>query len=373
MGSIYKIQRGVTVFGAAADTDTTPSFTPVSSLGNSFAKLTSSLNSATLNTPTTTDRFNDDLGMGCQLTSSSQVTLTRLAAGTDEDMRAAWEVWEFPDSGNDEVVVRAHGVHTLAAGDASDHVLIGGISNLAKCIPIICGITSSATTEIWDAANVTAAMLNTGGNGVTFTRGTTTGEVKIYYAILEFVGSNWTIQNNLSLTFAGAGSDEDIACSAVTWANTIIFPTYRTNDPNEDEVGYTVREGSTTTTIRARRRSGATGGATTICHLASNPNLSVQRFDSITGGSPDWATGDTVFNTTISAVDLSRSFVLATMDSAGTGANYPREFWNVRLSSTTNVEAYRGRATQIGEYAIQVGTFADLTPAGNPWYAYAQQ
>lgn len=374
MGSVYNIQRGIQTFGASADSDTSASFTPVSVLANSFGRLSCSINAPTLNSSVAADRFNDDMGMGCLLTSASVLTLNRLAAGTDEDMRCPWEIWEFPDSGNDQVVVRAHGSHTLVAGDASDHVLIGGISTLSKCIPVICGITSTATTELWDAAHVTASMLNSGGNGVTFTRGTTTGDTTVYYAILEFVGSNWSVQNNLSLTFAGAGSDETIACSAVTWANTVIFPTYRTTDQNEDEVGYTVREGSSTTTVRARRRSGATGTATVIVHLASNSNLTMQRIDSITGGGTAYASGDATVNHTISAVPLARSFVIATVDSAGTGANYPREFWNHRLSSTTNVEGYRARTGQGGDYAIQVGTFADLSggDGGKPYYAYAQ-
>lgn len=364
MGSVYNIQRGVQTFGASADSDTSASFTAVDSLARSFGRLSCSLFAPTLNSSVAADRFNDDLGMGCQLTAVGTLTLNRLAAGTDEDMRAPWEIWEFPDSGNDEVQVRAHGSATISAGNASAHVVIGSISNLAKCIPIICGITNTGTTELWDAALVTALMQNSGGNGVTFQRGTTTGNTVVYYAVLEMVGSNWSVQNNVSHTFTGSGSDETETISSVTWANTVIFPSYRTDSQNEDEVGFTIREGSSGTSVRFRRRSGATGTAVAIAHLASNANLSMQRFDSITGGGTAYASGDSTVNHTISSVATSRSFVIATVDSAGTGANYPREFWNHRLSSATNVEAYRARTGQAGDYAIQVGTFADLSGGG---------
>lgn len=366
MPATIKVQRAGVTFGSGSDSTTATPDT-VSSLTAAFARLTAVIPcSRGIALGSTADKNNDDLGMTCELTGVSTITFTREAGGENDDYRAYWELWEYigPAGGNDEFIVRGHGSNTLSSGTAVINVAVSGISSLSDCVPFITGIRHDGTGRNWDDVNVTAKAVNIVGPGDTIEirRGGTSGDLEVTWAMVEFTGSNWIVQNNIEHSFASAGANETESIAAVNaWDEAFIVPSFRSSgeNPNLDDSAFNIWPGATTSTLRFRLNSGATTPTNSfaMAHVVENPSLNVLHEDSITGGGTDHTggTGLQTVDQTISAptTALAECVAFGTADSDGSGLQYPRHLWAYRLTATTNFQWQRGRGGSTSEWARQ--------------------
>ncbi len=369
-GNVQRPSGGVvTDFGLGEDS-TTVTVNSVAT-ANSFARITNSLYQA--GGPTAGDgaarRNNDDLSCTCLLTDATTVTLTRQAAGADEDVSVAFEVIEFPGTGNDAAIVRMHQNITLVDTDPSIDTAIPGVTTIGDCVPIICGISLSNTSEQMDRGAVSAQIVDVSGAKIRLTRGDQATEVIVSVAVVEFTGSNWSVQGGpgsvISHTQTTIDSTETESCSAVNWAETMIFSSLETDSANIDAIIGVVWPGSSTTTVRFYVGDLS---PTIYVYLVSNSNLVVEHIDSVTGAESAvlWTSADpSTKNKTVSSSVLADHFVIATFYNTIASGAGSLGCWNYYLTSTTNLRfwVYQGNSSSfdIEEWAAQLIDISGLT------------
>jgi hypothetical protein len=374
------VQRGVTVFGAAGDTTTEiiDSVASIGNDGNSFVKITNvQYASAGPDAGTTGNRNNDDIGVRAQLTATNQITFTRLAAGADEDVRVAWEVWEYTGEpgGPNEFIVRLDTEVTVPDEDPVD-TNIPNIDDINNLVPIITGVTSDSNGRDWDDATHIVEIIDTGGGlaDVRVDRDGQDDEAIVGVAVVEFTGTNWIIQNNISHVFTVSTVQTEIITAVNSWNEAFISSSFHTRDNRNDreEIGYNVWPGGANNLINFDVDDDVGGLGPrfrAVVHLVENPGLSVQHLDSNTGGEidlPDGPDGAHTVTRNISQVkELSETGLLSTIFNDGGDRDYPKPFWNYRLSSDDTVEFFRSRSNDgLSTWTLQVIEFPGTEKAG---------
>ena len=364
------VQRGVEDFGSAVGADTNDvAITTVGNVEDAFPFLHNSQNSASgLTTADAVTKNPDDMSMGCLLQDASTVRLNRLATGEDADYKGHWGLWEYigDPGGPNEFIVREQRLQLVTGGVASLNrdisALTNAVDDFTKLVPVVTGYVNENTATTGFNLRPTL-RIDVGAEELIFERTATTTRIGIYYALVEFTGSNWQVEQNVSHTYTAAGTDETETISTISaWDTAFIFASHHTDQANLDEIGWTVRPGSTVTTVRFRMRSGATIATDerTIAFVVRNPTIAVTHDDSITGSQAELASGATGQSYTITAISnpITAADALCSVDCAGTGNAHPRAHWGWALGSTTLVEFRRGRSGQVGDAVIQVIEFS---------------
>jgi len=368
----FKIQRGITVFGLSGDT-TTETIESVN-LNSAFVKLNNVVFAAADPDATTSgNKNNDDIGMRVQITADDTITFTRLSSGVNEDVRISWEVWEYVGApgGDNEFIVRLD-TEVTTTGGASVDTNVPNVNDRNNLIPFITGVTNTGTGLTWDDATHTAEIIDAGGGltDVRIDREGTSGTSIVGVAVVEFTGSNWIIQNNISHDIVSAATNEFETITAVNnWNEAFIISNHKARNGGTglDEAGWNTwpDPGNLDRVLfRMRSNSGGFASPTIIAHVAENPFMSVNHIDSITGTEIEMPGGVNTQNYAITAVaDMEQTGVFATADTEGGGTAYPRFARNYQLSSTTNLEFFTARSGQPGDIAAQIITFPQQVPS----------
>ncbi|MBA4718844.1 MAG: hypothetical protein HRO68_07050 [Nitrosopumilus sp.] len=298
-------------------------------------------------------------------------------------MRVAYEVWEYtgPIGGANEFIVRLNTDVTTIGATPVDTV-IPGVNNIDDVVPFITGVTNTGTGRTWDDANHIATIVDTGSTTLRLERGGVSGTATVDVAVVEFTGSNWIIQNNISHTpITGGTTESEIISTVSSWDNAFVVSSHmsRNGAAGLDESGWNVWPHPTNTdelNFRMRANSGSFTSDVIVAHIVENPLLSVTHIDSITGSevSIPSASNTQIYSITPVA-NLTQSGTIATADAAGGGTAYPRQFSNYQLTAEDTLEFFRGRSGQSQDFAAQiiefplnatVQNFAPiLTPIGN--------
>ncbi|GAF97201.1 unnamed protein product, partial [marine sediment metagenome] len=271
----------------------------------------------------------DDIGCTAVLSSTTNILFTRETGGENADYRVTWEIWEYigAGGGENEFIVRDT-VEVTTTGTTAATQGVSGISNIADCIPFLTGTRSTNTGTQWDAMACIAEIVNTIGDVVRVTRKGSTNTTITGVALVEFTGSNWVVDNNISHTYSAAGANETETTTDVSdWATAFIESGHHMANATYglDETRSNCWPGASTTTVNFRLRAGSTSPTSVVdmAHVAKNANLGVEHFDSITGGATDLAAGSAspqTINQTITAVsDTAQTALLATADCNGAG------------------------------------------------------
>jgi hypothetical protein len=363
--SDIKIQRGVVDFGASADS-ATATISAVGSLGKAFARITGvQHNSGGLAAGDSTGgaKNNDDMGMTCLLTATDTVTFTRLAAGQNSDYRVYFEVWEYVGSagGANEFLVRYHNNVSMASGTGQVDQDVSDIATLGDCVPFVCGITNENISANWHAALVTLTMVSGTPNKVRLDRNNTSNANVVSVAVVEFTGSAWTVQQNVSHAVSAATTQTETITDVTDWATAFIVGSFRADAANDDDIGNNFWRGATTTAIKFRSLS---GGGDFVVHVVKHADLDVEHLDSIDGGGTDHPAGSAspqTVNTTVTTLsDTAAAALIGSTQSAQTANRGPRPNWQYRLTSTSNAEWWVARHDDADEWALQVLDFSGV-------------
>ncbi len=367
--AIGNVQRAtVTDFGAGEDT-VGKTISSAVATANSFARITNTmLTSGGPAAGVNASRFNDDLGCSCLLSDATTASLARYSTGVNEDLQVNLEVIELPGSGNDQAIVRMHQDITLANGVSTSDTAISGVTTIGDLVPIICGVRSGDIQNKLDRQAITPEIVDVSGAQIRLTRGDSSGEIIVSVAVVECVGSNWSVQQNIELTQSVEGATETKAISAVTWANTMIFSSIRSASPAIDFNMCAVWPGATTTTLRFSCNKTA---PTTIAHLVSNPNLVVEHIDSITGSETNvdiGASNPTTVDKPVSTSVLADHFVVASSRPTTITGDTNNQKWgfDYYLTSTTNLRWWvtDGGTNNDIEWAAQLIDISGLGAVG---------
>ncbi|MFA5386929.1 MAG: hypothetical protein WC322_00850 [Candidatus Paceibacterota bacterium] len=374
-GYDVKVQRNITDFGASEDS-LAVNIDSVSATSSAFARLTDVvMKSGGLSAGSTATKNNDDVGASILLTATNQITVYRESTGENADYRTAWEVWEYTGSpgGANEFIVRYQDHITMASGQQDQTV--SGISNINNCVPFVTGIRNTGVSVDFDDMTVTAEMYESEGtNYVRLKREGTGGTTYVSVAVVEFTGSNWTVQNNISHKFSAAAANETETINNVSdWTKAFIISSYRTGNGEEglEEQGWNTWP-KDSDEIYFRLRTGADNVSTknyyVIANVIQNSELTVQHIDSITGSGTEHEAGSAspqTINETINTVaSTTATGLFSTHDCTGSATAFPRPMWNYYLSAADNVQYWRSFYGQPGDWALQVIQFPEATSSG---------
>jgi hypothetical protein len=360
-GASVTVQRGTTDFGADEDS-LAVTITTVGALTSAFVRITGvCFNTGGPTAGCSALRKQDDVGVTVAFTDVSTITFTRYSAATNEDYRVEWEVWEYtgPADGADEFIVRYTNELTLADGVAQLDQEVTGISTLGDCIPFITGIRHEADAQyLYDRAFCTATMINDGDDKVRLDRGDSTDETITSVAVVEFTGSNWVIENNITHAQAGAGDETENINDVGAWTNAFIEGSMRNPNGFTLRSHFLIRPGAITTQVRFYVDT-RIAGQEFVVHVAKNSSITVEHLDSITGGAttlPAGAANPQTVNETITSCTTDETAVIA-YASPTAAASTPRAHWTYYISSATNLRWWRSWSGISTEWAAQIIQF----------------
>ncbi len=367
-----EIQRGVIVCPLAGTT---------ASPGTDFGSLTSAfvLNSNNRRThggPDDEDSGNqegDDMSGALELTAVDTITVTRESASTNEDMRFAWESWEYvgASGGANEFIVRGRAVVTLD-GVSTNTATISGITDIDNCVPFITGIRTTGTND--DGDSLTAIAWLSGTDTLNIKRGGTENTVVVYVTVVEFTGSNWQIAHGRQegdTTDSGTITLVDAADGTTSgggdiqdWSTALIHHQYVANQQNGTDDSLSdnsclYEPGSSTTEVDythdANHVDSAAAGSREehFMHVIRHADMVVTRFSN---SSSNVLTDIDI--TSAGLTDLTAAVVEVSRTSSGTGTAYGRGWVNPRLTSLTNLELWIHRSGNTVATRMQV---ADLS------------
>lgn len=376
--SDIKVQRFSVAFGASADTaDTT-----IDAVNTQFAFariLGNQISSAGENNTSNLDANTDDLGCTIEITSTTNVRLTRETTGKNADYLVYFEVWEYVGTGGInggnafQVVLQENISVGSGATSATGGTVAISPENPDNVVPIVtgqrCAAVGKNNSELLHTVEFDVDL-----EEMTVRRGDSGSAATVSVVAVEFVGPNWTVQN-VAHTFTNAGTNNAVnhnntAITASTdWDHAFIFSSFRTNgaDDGLDDCGWNVwPHDSTATQVYFRKRSGSATDGVVEAWTVHNENVDVEHRDSITGAGTAHGTSDHTtnagFNIPVAGINADRWAAIATSDCAGTGTAYARQHWGyfVNTGSGTDVTFQRSYNGQPGDWAAQRILFPDV-------------
>lgn len=373
----FRIQHKSAVFGADEDTLDVDLDSAVSSYGAGGAAFIV-LNSLAQSVPrdsTHSSWYNaDDIGVNLSWVDTDTVRLTRLSSGANVDYRVYFSVWEYTGSagGANEWIVRANGTVTISSG-ATNTIAISGVSTVGDLVVFNRGSTSSSTD--WNYDDLPVHYTVTNSKTITAERGGTSGTTTGSYEVVEFTGSNWTVQQLATLGVAKANTDKTHTITSVTWANSFIYGSFHppTDEPAQNDMGMICRQGGSATSVKCKVPSSvySIDGFEFQGFIVSNSNMTVSHEDSVTGSGTDFSSATTSTSETVSCSDTSQCAAIGQTITSNDGVYYDAGSWIWLLSAANTLSWYRATADGSAEWYRQIVTFpegvsATATPTSTP-------
>lgn len=271
------------------------------------------------------------------------------------DNRVDWQIVQFTGGGgSNEIKVREKGTTTLGVATTSANVALpGSVVTDGDVVPFITG--ASTTSSVRGRPHEGFFFTNvTGGNAV-FQRGVSDYAATVSYALVEFTGSDWTVNRAAISGRATQNSTESLGFTLSNLTNTMSHIQYGWDlDGNcgLDDQGKQCWLTSTTQAQFISQTSNQIGNEEWVIWCMENPNIDVTRYNGLMSGTGE----EEVADVTITAVTSLDKTMLAGIsnDSSGSGTASPRGTINYRLTSTTNLRLTQSDNGVDNNYRIEV-------------------
>lgn len=293
--------------------------------------------------------------------------------GAANNCRVDWQIVQYTGGagGLNEFKVREKGVASGATATATI-ALPGTVADAGDVVPFITAQRSNGTgRNNYNRGLFTSEI--SGGDAI-FDRFTTVGTFTLSYALVEFVGSNWTISNEqFDNPSVSANTDQavNLAAAISAVAQTFLHCTYRyetTGTVGLDDASNRVRLLSTTQLSVLDATATDDTLKKNSVWLIQNPDMTVARYTGTMAGTGEEEVVD-VAVTEVGNLDL--SFTTLSNDSTGGGTAFPRGLINHILQDASTVRLRQSDNGQTSDYSIEVvelpegssGGSATVTPA----------
>lgn len=372
--SYIEVQRGTYPIGNTTETDAP---------GTTFGSLASTVvlnkcnrfcNAGDSATSDGTQRNVDDLSGAIQLTDVDEITFTRLASGESGDHDLEWESMEYKGDvgGANEFIVRHRGSTSLATTTQSANVTSfdDTISNIDDCIVYITGITNTDTGTNSNGGTALAYLWDDSGTKtLTVERGGSTGTTIVYYTIVEYTGSNWTVgfgyqsasssDSGTMTLYSNAGLSSALTLNDTD--NAFIAHTQSMADTGDiDEAiadNYPVSYISNTTTVAWAYDANHAATNEQNVYVLENSECSVTRFTDTSNTAGD----SNVDITSAGLTDITKAAIFGTGISSGSGTAFGRGWRLYRITSTTNAQHFCHRSGNTMEHRIEIVDFSAMS------------
>lgn len=283
-------------------------------------------------------------------------TLLAIRSSTKDQSDTIWILlveYVGPAGGPNEFVIRDRRGYAWSSGQtATGYGPITSINDSTKTVVFASGVENpNSKSNQFDRGDVRAWV--DGTNTVQLARGDGSGAIASVHQVVEFVGSNWTIQSGSTVPSRDPGGT-DVTINTVNDVSTVwVYFTWSTNSANLDERGHRVWLNSPTN-LRVQEDAKATGNKTIRWYVIQNPELTVQ-----TGSAENQFTGS--LTASISGFtpvgDVTKAFAWVTGLTDGGGNAHPRDMWQFELADDSTISLQRGYSGQELSYRYQVVEF----------------
>lgn len=360
----FRVQCCASTYGASSQTGTC-TLPQVVDTSKSFAYLANTIAmSAFPKSGASTATHTEENGATVALTNGTTLTFTSESSSGAVDREARGCVIEYTgeDGGPNEIKVRGSGLITIADGQVVGvSGAIDDVSNVSRTIPWLTGARGPGGLR---ECNQVMAKLDVfedaEDDDAVKVRATRTGNARVAtigYALIEFTGSNWSVKNNIPISFSSANQWEaktiPDSFSVGNWANAAIHAQLAPAGQFGGVMrSMLVRPGSSATTFDALIPTGANTSATGYAHIFRNASMRV-----VHTASSIASDGQTVNVSLSGLVDTARSFLqvhLSSPDALVQGDD-PRGIYNFDLSQEGLATLFTGRVrTPAWTYPIQI-------------------
>lgn len=368
-----RVERHVVDFGASSDTASL-TFTTAGSAANRVWPHLRNVRYASAGPVAGTSSQETIATMGIHISSitASGLTLNRHSSGSNVDVRVYIEVWFYDGSGGgaNEFIVRWSGTVSIGSASLSATQAISSVSDAGDLVAENLGVTSDAPGGYSHFCRLSLGGTTT----LTFKRDSHSGVAATAAGIVvEMLGSNWQVEER-DHTFGAWNTTESETISTISaWTNAFIVASLEATDDENNEIGFLTWPGSSATSIRFRQNSSSGTGALGIAtaFVVKNSEMIVDHYDTVTGGSSAFGTSSnpsaqTASITAIDDLDLAGFIMYGTMDESSYDAT-PDGWFNYRLTSTTQFEIWRSRASDDEmHWAAEVVDFAAMAEGSEP-------
>lgn len=397
----FEALRGNGIIGSSSTTDTLTESTdytlPVGADStNCFVRLANTRHASIGRNDAGTDHPMEAFGVHVSNPANIATSLNFVRGGTpayNADYRYEILCYTGGSGGANEFVVRDVGTVTGTSQTLTGST-ITTISNEADCVVFITGVSSTNTGSTdWHEMLFTADLVANASNwDPQFTRGTsaTASGTTISYAVVEFTGSNWSVDRFETSSYSGTawgltGNQSGTIAHGITIADIDKAGIIECQTATDDDPTATLHAGDAVmledaTNIRVWRRS--SGNVHTICvYVLQNSqasgsarNFNVQHFEykdeSLNVSDPreisvDIDVDPDVTVGTISNVTapLAETSLVASSSCGDTGTYYPRggfNYWITDAGTVTyemsNDDVARAIAFELFEWPEDVGS-----------------
>ena len=252
--------------------------------------------------------------------------------------------------GSNELIVRDRRVNSWTGGTTTDSY--GPIASVVDTNDVVifnAGTENPNTASSdYDRGDIRAYI--DGTKNVQLIRGDGAGVIESSHQVVEFTGSNWTIQSGDAIPAQDPGGTNVAISDVGNINNAWVYFNVSSNSGNLDERGH--RSWLTTTTnLRVQEHGAATGTKTVRWYVISNPQINVQ-----TGSADNQFTNDLTNSITgfTPVTDTSRSFAWVHGMTNGGGNAHPRDTWQFELADASTIDLERGYNGQNLDYRYYV-------------------
>lgn len=366
-----RVERHVVDFGSAADT----SVLTFTQAGKNTASVWPHLRNVRLGSAgpssgTSAQESLATLGVTISSITATSCTLTRHASGSNVDVRCYVEVWFYdgPAGGDNEFVVRWSGTVAVTDTNATATQAISGVGAAGDLVAESLGVTSNAAGGY---AHFCRLYLG-GGTTLTFERENSTGDITAAGIVVEMTGANWQVEEVTHTVTAWNTTETETISTITSWATAFVVSSLEAFDDEPNEIGWLVWPGASATEVRFRQDSAAGTGSLGVitAFVVRNPDMPVDHYDSVTGGSATFGTttnpgAQTFTITAVPDIDYAGLVMTCTYDENTFDAS-PDGWFNYRLTDVDELEVWRSRGS-LGtmEWAGQVIDFSEMVEAAS--------
>ena len=364
----FKVQRGTTTIADSASSATITAgvaYTAPSALTSAFIRITNTTHSGMGATSGGGAQLPSNIGAYISNPENLTTSITFTRAGTSGIVRIDWEIIEYVGGAGDanEMIVRDEGVISFSSGTSSTGTTVTTIDDNSDVVVFITGTGTNDSSNFDLSFGGTASLVANSSNwDPTITAGfEDTSSTRNYsYAVVEFTGSNWTV-NRVAFTDDGstwAGSGDNTSWNythGITLADTtktFLHTQHMTSiTASQASLALDAIGVASTTQFKIYQRS-ASGIGTRVVWIVQNAgDMSVQHIDfedDTTSGSEERSFTLTV--TEVSDLEQSSPFVSSSADSG----NAPIGRVLYRLTDTTTLTFTESENSQERKFLGQI-------------------
>lgn len=379
MAPEVKVQRVNAQFGATEDDKllTAPGdFSAVGSLSFAFAHPTVNIpvGGYTLAT-VSTDQNQREMGAWARLSDVDEVTLSRLSTAANADIHYPFEIIEYTgeSEGANEFIVRHVGGLQISSGTATGQIVLPTETDLTKCAAFPVGSLSNNGNSYINRQTFTVELKESGADKVAELARVDTGSTVTYYvAVIEFTGSNWVVQNNITHSFSTTIGDAEVSITDVANINKAFIASTFSGITRENNCVSCTARFKDSSTLYLNQESGADTGSKWIGAVVRNDSiLQVSHYDSITGAWAEFPNNQNTVTRAISEVaNAAHTMLLLTSSNNSNVIDPPQSVLTYRLSDVDEITLFCPRSGGTQRLAAQVVEFIEssstqeLLPSG---------